>query len=97
MTKERSRAEFEQFLIECAVQHPEFKDRLLKDPKRAISEFSDMKLPAELNVVVHEETRNTLHLVLPYGGSQLNAAELMRVTGSCWSHYSCLENYPYHP
>lgn len=78
---ELSRGQFEQRLAEMASEKPEFRKKLLADPKGAIAEFLKTHLPAELTVVVHEEDENTMHFVLPPAGDELSAAELAGVVG----------------
>lgn len=84
---ELSRTEFEQKLAELVANNPEIRAKLISDPKSVISEMLGMELPAEMNMMVHEEDTNTLHFVLPPTGDELNAAELAGVAGGvCWEH-----------
>lgn len=86
------RAEFEQAIVARAWQDPEYKKRLLANPKAVLEEELNkirpgVKLPETLQVYVHEETPNALHLTLPvnpkdYG--DLSGDEWMDdVTGGC--------------
>lgn len=52
-------------IVKKAQEDPEFKKKLLKDPKAAIEEASGKELPKELQVYVHEQTEHSVHLVLP--------------------------------
>ncbi len=54
-------------IVKKAEEDAEFKKKLLKDPKAAIEEASGKKLPKELKVHVHEQTEDSVHLVLPHG------------------------------
>lgn len=52
-------------IIERAWQDPEFKQRLLAEPKRTIEEALGITLPEEIEIFIHEQTPTTLHLILP--------------------------------
>jgi hypothetical protein len=52
-------------LIRRAWEDPEFKRRLLSQPRATIEDALGVTLPAGLNVYVHEQTPTDLHLVLP--------------------------------
>jgi len=54
-----------QDLITRAWNDPQFKQRLLTDPKRTLQEALGVTLPAEIEIFVHEQTPTTLHLILP--------------------------------
>lgn len=90
---EKSRAEFEQRLVEFAENNPQFRGMLQKDPKTAVAQFLGAEIPDDLNIVVHEENESTLHFVLPPAGDQLSAAEMAAVSGGvCWSHQICVDD-----
>lgn len=83
---EQSRAEFEKRLLRFVAENPDFREKVKKDPKGAMGEFLGAVLPDDLNIVVHEEDRTTLHLVLPPRDEELSAAEMAGVSGGvCWS------------
>ncbi len=58
-------------LIARAWYDESFKERLLADPRSAIAEELDLKLPDHLQVTVLEETPDTLFLLLPGNGQPL--------------------------
>jgi hypothetical protein len=80
-----SRRQVEQGLYELAERDPEFRARLTSDPKGALSQLFGGQLPEELNVQVHEEDANTVHIVLPnrtpvQGSAQADVAGSLAVT-----------------
>ena len=82
---ELSRADFEQRLIALAAENAEIRSQLVSDPKAVIANMLGSELPAEINIVIHEEDADTLHFVLPPANDELNAAELAAVAGGvCW-------------
>lgn len=90
-----TRNEFEERLAELAAGDPSFRQELLSNPKKTISELTGVALPDDLNVVVHEENESTLHFVLPPGAEQLTAAEMSEVSGGlCWSNCSTVDDLP---
>src|SRR5438128_1500204 len=52
-------------VVKQAHSDDSFKQKLLKDPKAAIQEMTGVTLPANLKIVVHEQTDDTVHLVIP--------------------------------
>jgi hypothetical protein len=52
-------------ILERGRADPSFRDRLMSDPHAAILEATGIRLPEEVSVMVHENTRNVVHLVLP--------------------------------
>jgi hypothetical protein len=65
MAEQTKRQQLEAHLATRAIQDAEFRDRLLKDPKAAIEEEIGLRFPEGVQVVVHEERLNQLHVVLP--------------------------------
>ena len=70
-------------LLAKATEDEEFREKLLKDPKAAISEELNMTLPSGFKVFVHEDTSDTTHLVLP-PLARLSIQELQAVSGASW-------------
>ena len=68
-------------LIEKAVEDETFRARLLADPKETVQDELGLKAPDGFTLMVHEETANTGHLVLP-PSSQLDEAALAQAAGS---------------
>jgi hypothetical protein len=52
-------------LIEKALDDPTFRQRLIQDPRGAISSELGIEIPAGIEVKVVEETANTIYIVLP--------------------------------
>lgn len=65
MGEQTKRQQLETHLMRRAYSDPEFRDELLRDPKAVIERELGGKLPEGLNVLVHEERLNQLHVVLP--------------------------------
>lgn len=61
----QGRAAAEAKIAAKAMEDEAFRAKLLSDPKSAIAESTGLEFPAEVNIVVHEETDDTLHLVIP--------------------------------
>ena len=79
-----NRRDLETKLIEKCWKDPEFKKRVVSDPKGMLEQHTDQKLPAGLKIVVHEEDANTLHFTIPQAPTNLNElsdAELENVAG----------------
>jgi hypothetical protein len=74
-----NRRELEEKLIDQAWQDAAFKQELLSNPKLAL-EKEGIKLPANIEVRVVEETPTTLYMVIPINPNQkeLSDAELSR-------------------
>lgn len=52
-------------LTEKAAKDTEFATQLMNDPKGTLSNFINMELPTDLEVSIHQESNNNLHIVLP--------------------------------
>ena len=63
--EENRQQDLESQLIAKAWQDPAFKQTLINDPKGTIEKETGMKIPDGVEIQVHEETADTLHLVLP--------------------------------
>ena len=70
----------QQRLIDMAEEDGAFRERLLADPRTAIRDALEFELPADFNVVVHEDGVRTANLVLP-PSAELTDAQLDQVTG----------------
>jgi hypothetical protein len=81
------RIEMERRLIERGLQDETFRQRFLEDPKAAIEEEFETRLPPEVQVVAVEETADTIYLVLPSAaaageeGEELSDQDLEAVAG----------------
>jgi hypothetical protein len=62
----------ERRLVERSLQDDAFRQRLLSDPKGAIEEELETRLPQEVQVQAVEESAETIYLVLPPAPSRAN-------------------------
>ena len=65
-----TRKDLESRIIAKALNDSKYKEQLLADPKRIVQQEvhsvdASVKLPDNLQIVVHEESRTTVHIVLP--------------------------------
>ena len=63
-----------------AEEDSDFRAHLIADPRAAISTEVGTTIPEGFNVVVHEDSATTAHLVLP-PSPKLSEAELEEATG----------------
>jgi hypothetical protein len=71
-------------LVGRAMTDDTFRQQLLASPKAAIEQELGVSLPAELEVVVVEETASRLCLVLParsFGANEMSEQDLSAVSG----------------
>jgi hypothetical protein len=83
-TPTTDRRAIETQLIEKCWKDPEFKKRVVSDPKGMLEQHTGQKLPAGLKIVVHEEDANTLYFTIPPAPANLNELsdeELEKVAG----------------
>lgn len=52
-------------LTERVAKDPEFASQLLENPKATLSAFLNLELPEELEISIHQDSRDALHIVLP--------------------------------
>ena len=67
-------------ILHKAAEDSEFRARLIANPKETISAETGQTIPDGFDVVVHEDSATTAHLVLP-PSQQLTEAELEKATG----------------
>jgi hypothetical protein len=72
MSEATGRAQMERRLGERSLQDDAFRQRLLSDPKGAIEEELETRLPQEVQVQAVEESAETIYLVLPPAPSRAN-------------------------
>jgi hypothetical protein len=65
MSEQTKRQQLESHLAARAAADPDFRERLLRDPKIVIETEIGLRFPDTLSVAVHEEKLNQLHIVLP--------------------------------
>jgi hypothetical protein len=85
MDKELIR-DFELDIIVKAWRDEKFRQNLLKDPKKAIEKEFNIKVPEDMTISVHEESENSLHLIVPslpphFATEDLSDDELKEVIG----------------
>jgi len=94
-----TRNEIEEIVVENAAKHPQYREALLKNPKKVIETQLNNKLPDGLNVKVIEETGDTIYVRLPHQiteGAELSDTDLEQVAGgkggdSSTNNYNCNE------
>jgi len=67
-------------LIARVSEDDGFRTRFLEDPKAVISAEAGIAVPENFNVVVHEDSSDTFHIVLP-PSSELTDADLTTAAG----------------
>ena len=67
-------------ILSKAAQDDDFRDRLIADPRTAISAETGQTIPDGFSIVVHEDSATTAHLVLP-PSPELTEAEMEKVAG----------------
>jgi hypothetical protein len=79
-----SRRELETQLIEKCWKDPSFQKEVISDPKGVFEKYTGQKLPEKLNIFIHSEDANTLHLSIraaPSNLTELSDEELEKVAG----------------
>jgi hypothetical protein len=76
------RTVLEQELIEKALKDPTFYKALMANPKSALESQFGVTLPAALQIDVHQEEPNHLHLVIPTGAAAGDELTLNNVTAA---------------
>ena len=74
----QSSEEMRSRLTQKAFMDADFRDKLLSDPKGAISQEFGVEVPDNVNIQVHECDLNTIHLALP-PKAELNEEQLEMV------------------
>ncbi len=72
--------DYQNQVLAKAADDDGFRIRLMNDPSKAVGEELDVDMPEELDIRVHEETANLVHLVLP-SKRVLSREELENTTG----------------
>ncbi len=68
-------------VVARAWSEPDYKARLLSDPKAALEEETGVSLPESLNVRIIEEGSDEVALVLPKNPAELSEEDLEGVAG----------------
>ena len=72
-------------ILTKAEEDSDFRAHLIADPRTAISAETGQTIPKGFDVVVHEDSATTAHLVLP-PSPKLSEAEMEQVAGG-WLGY----------
>lgn len=68
-----------------AIEDPDFRERLIDDPRSTIAEATGQHIPDEIEIVVVENGPMTFHIVLP--SADLNSSEMDATSGGfCGPH-----------
>jgi hypothetical protein len=78
-----TRSEVEAVIAERIAADPAFRDTLLADPRAVLSEVVGFDIPANVQVVLHEESLTQIHLTIP-SSEELSEADLELVAGAGW-------------
>ena len=65
MAEQTKRQQLELHLAAKALQDPDFREKLLVAPKETIENEIGLHFPVTLEIKIHEERLNELHVVLP--------------------------------
>ena len=76
----RTASEMRARILSRAGEDGDFRARLIDDPKAAVAAEIGMTIPEGFNVVVHEDSATTAHLVLP-PSPKLTEADLAMAAG----------------
>jgi hypothetical protein len=91
----KQRKQFEQQIIGKAMKDPDFRKKLVEDPKTAFEEETGMMIPEGITVNVMEEEPGTVYLVLPFVYRESTEGELtvkdleMVSGGNKWTFEGC--------
>lgn len=76
--------EADRAVVDRAMTDPEFRARLVEDPKAAVAEVLGVELPEDVTITVVEQRPNEAVIVIPperVGGDPVTDAELSSVSG----------------
>jgi hypothetical protein len=79
-----TRRDLETALIEKCWKDPDFKKRVMSDPRGMLERHTGKTLPSQIKIFIHEEDENTLHFSIPPAPSnllELSDDDLERVAG----------------
>jgi hypothetical protein len=95
MAEQTKRQQLELHLAARALQDPDFREKLLEAPKQTIEKEIGLHFPLTLEIKIHEERLNQLHVVLPMPFSQAAATLHLRQTGRSFSKKSRLLTFAF--
>jgi hypothetical protein len=82
MAEQTKRQQLELHLAARALQDPAFREKLLVAPKETIEEEIGLHFPLTLEIKIHEEKLNVLHVVLPIDIETSSASETESITNA---------------
>ncbi|MBS3028148.1 MAG: hypothetical protein HCA25_13975 [Dolichospermum sp. DET50] len=65
MMKSTINADWQTELTARAIKDPDFATQLLENPKETLSSLLNIDFPSDLDILIHQESPNKLHIVLP--------------------------------
>lgn len=80
-------------LTRRAIEDPDFRERLIEDPRSTIAEVTGQEVPEDVEVVVVENGPKTFHIVLP--SADLDLEELEVSGGYYWDPLCACESPSY--
>ncbi|KUO78714.1 MAG: hypothetical protein APF81_20170 [Desulfosporosinus sp. BRH_c37] len=83
--------ELNEKIAKRAIEKEEFRAALLSNPKKALENEFGVIIPDNLQIKIHQETKNTLHLIVPELDTlELTDDQLNQVAGGFSSNF---DNY----
>jgi hypothetical protein len=86
----RTRKDLENHLITRALKEPEFRSKLLTEPKAVVEAELGIQLPPELQIVAIEETETEMYLVLPCNPYEGFSEEALLASGKTYDEIARL-------
>ena len=84
-----TKKEIKQQVVEKALKDETFRNKLKSDPKGTMEEMLGVKMPEKINLSVHQEDPENVHIVIPHSPqkNELSEEELSGVAGGTdtWS------------
>jgi len=84
MNKIFKKIEIQQTIIDKVMADEKLRSELINEPKSVISKLLNVKIPDKFKILIHEDSSETIHIVLPPKGimtDELNNNELDSVSG----------------
>lgn len=84
---EMTREDLQLRIADALAQDPQFRDRLVNDPRAVVSELTGLSMPEAVKVTVYEESLMDIHLVIPASSGALTEEDLELVAGgAAWGN-----------
>ena len=84
-----TRSELDVLIREKLADDPDFRERLVADPRATLGALAGVDLPDFITVTIHEESLTDVHLVVPaVVGEEIAEDDLELVAGGamCWTN-----------